>query len=138
ILDYNQLEEDDFWKDEDDALLGLAGVFDAYQRAELMGNKYREFDHLTDNATASAGNTGWRNLERDNHLPSDNLVLSFWTAYYTVVGRANRVIEKVNEIPEQVLAAPARERIVAEAAFLRAYAYYDLTAIWGDVPFYLS
>jgi len=138
IPDFNQLEEDDFWTDENDALLGLAGVFDAYQSAELMGQKYREFDHLTDNSTSAVGNTGWRNLERDSHLPSDNLVLSFWTAYYTVVGRANRVIEKVAEIPEQQLPTTAKQRIIAEASFLRAYAYYDLTALWGNVPFYLS
>lgn len=136
IPDFNQLEEDDFWNDESDALLGLAGVFDAYQVAELMGQKYREFDHLTDNATSSVGNTGWRNLERDSHLPSDNLVLSFWSAYYRVIGRANRVIEKAATIPTAGISEAARQRIVAEALFLRAYAYHDLTAIWGDVPFY--
>lgn len=133
--DPNNVTETVFWKDERDALLGLAGVFDVFQTNPLMGKKYREFDHLTDNSTTNQ-NQGWLSFETDTHTPSDNHVISFWTNFYKVVNRANDVMHKTADIPAEGISGESRVRIIAEAAFLRAYAYHDLVALWGDVPLY--
>ncbi len=135
--DPNNVTETVFWKDERDALLGLAGVFDVFQANALMGKKYREFDHLTDNSTTNQ-NQGWLSFETDTHTPSDNHVIAFWTNLYKVVNRANEVMRKTADIPAAGISEESRVRIVAEAAFLRAYAYHDLVSLWGDVPLYLE
>ena len=135
--DPNNATEETFWKTEQDALLGLAGVLDAYQSNNLMGKRYREFDHLTDNAT-TVNNQGWLEFENDTHTPSSDRVKSTWTSFYTVISRANEVMERTTALPEEVISAESRARIIAEAAFLRAYAYHDLVALWGAVPLYLE
>lgn len=134
IADPNWLEEENFYKTENDALLGLVGVFDAFQGRALMGKNYREFDIITDNATYRSGSE-WRDIESDLTTPTTAKVSAFWTDYYLIVSRANRVIDKVSSMSDNVFKNQSKVRIIAEAAFLRAYAYHDLTAIWGNVPF---
>lgn len=138
LTDPNNIAEDDFWVTERDAMMGLAGIFDAYQEQHLMGSFYREFDHITDNATTVQDTKRWLQFETDAQNPSVDLVSRFWVRYYTIISRANRVIDRVAKMPEAALQESARKRIIAEAKFLRAYAYYDLTAIWGNVPFYTT
>lgn len=138
LEDPNNMAETNFWKNEKDALLGLAGVYDVYQSNALMGRKYREFDHITDNAYRGNATGGWNNIDNDTHNAADAQVLSFWRSFYDVGARANEVIANVEKIPSSAISDASRKRIIAEAAFLRAYAYHDLTAIWGDVPLYLA
>jgi len=135
--DPNNATEETFWKTEADAMLGLAGVLDVYQSNDLMGKRYREFDHLTDNAT-TVNSQGWLEFENDTHTPSSPRIKGTWTALYTVINRANEVMVRTAALPEAVISAESRARIIAEAAFLRAYAYHDLVALWGDVPLYLE
>ncbi|GHB84904.1 membrane protein [Persicitalea jodogahamensis] len=59
-----------------------------------------------------------------------------WQNLYAVVGDANSVIANVRE--NQKLSESIRNRVLGESYFLRALAYYHLTALWGDVPFYLE
>ena len=61
---------------------------------------------------------------------------SIWQDLYGVVGDANSVIANVQDNPK--LSEPIKKRTLGEAYFLRALAYYHLTALWGDVPFYLD
>ena len=44
------------------------------------------------------------------------------------------VLEKVPEIPESEIDEGIRQRILAEAKFLRAYYYFDLVTMYGGVP----
>ncbi|NGM63089.1 RagB/SusD family nutrient uptake outer membrane protein [Sphingobacterium sp. SGG-5] len=137
LEDPNNMGEKNFWKTEQDALYGLAGVFSAYQVNALMGKKYREFDHVTDNAQTSQ-NQGWLDFELEAHHAQTGQVRNFWQNYYNVVHRANEVIRNVDIMPVEAISDESRKRIVAEAMFLKAYAYHDLTALWGDVPLYME
>lgn len=135
LTDPNNVVITNFYKSDLDALIGLAGVFDAYQSNNLMGKRYREFDHVTDNAYTFNGQ-GWQEIEGSVQTPSNNIVTAFWPAYYTVVSRANNVISSVSKMSSGSISDTNKARIIAEATFLRDYAYFDLTALWGDVPFY--
>lgn len=139
LQDPNNVVEDAFYKSETEALSGLAGIYDAFQSTSLMGKKYREFDHISDNATTVQNTGGWLDFETSAQAPTSSLVNTvLWPAYYTVVSRANSVVEKVSAMTDAQLTEESRKRIVAEASFLRDYAYHDLTALWGAVPFYTT
>jgi hypothetical protein len=131
----NQVSEKNFWVNEKDALAGLYGVYDAFQHNQLTGRFYSQFDNLSDNAYTNSGNN-WSDIESSNHTPANARIVNFWTQYYTIVNRANLVIDRVGAMPETAISEASRKRIVAEAMFLRAYAYLDLTTLWGNVPFY--
>jgi starch-binding outer membrane protein, SusD/RagB family len=57
-----------------------------------------------------------------------------WQDLYGVVGDANSVIANVQGNAR--ISEPIQQQVLGEAYFLRALAYYHLTSLWGDVPFY--
>ncbi|HVK97914.1 MAG TPA: RagB/SusD family nutrient uptake outer membrane protein [Flavisolibacter sp.] len=132
----NDVTDASFWKSEKDAVIGLNGVFDAFQVTNFAGQRYREFDLLTDNASMVNAQNGWGDIKASTHNSTTLAVENFWRAFYTVVARANYVIDKVEKMPSSAISDAAKKRIIAEASFLRAYVYHDLTSLWGDVPFY--
>ena len=136
LINPNDVTEEVFWRSEADAAIGLNGIFDAFQATNFVGQRYREFDLLTDNARMINSQNEWGFIKASTHNSTTLAIENFWLRYYTVVNRANYVIEKVSNMPSSAISENAGKRIIAEASFLRAYVYLDLIALWGDVPFY--
>jgi hypothetical protein len=67
--------------------------------------------------------------------PSNGYVSSTWNALYNTITRANDVIDKIG--PSEIITPALKTRLVGEAKFLRAYAYFYLVQLWGDVPLVL-
>lgn len=68
------------------------------------------------------------------HDSANALSNSIWQGWYRTIHRANIVIEKgatATAVPQAT-----RDRIVGEAKFLRAWAYYELATLFGGVPLY--
>lgn len=55
-----------------------------------------------------------------------------WSDLYTGISRANMAIKKIPDTPG--LAGAETSQLLAEARFFRAYAYYFLVRMFGDVP----
>lgn len=90
------------------------------------------FDHLTglasertENTTIGAGG---------GLLPGNALIQSFWSSLYAYIGRANTVINGAD--PYMTSMTTTAKQYLAEAHVLRAYYYYYLIGLWGDVPFF--
>lgn len=73
-------------------------------------------------------NTIVRNLQNTSDNPS---VSSHWTSYYRGIGNANVAIANV---PEIQMDDTRKSRLLGEARFLRAYYYFNLVRIFGEVP----
>ncbi|MFC4872323.1 RagB/SusD family nutrient uptake outer membrane protein [Negadavirga shengliensis] len=56
---------------------------------------------------------------------------TYWTSYYRGIANANLAIAK---IPEIEMDAAAQSRLLGEARFLRAYYYFGLIRIFGNIP----
>lgn len=61
-----------------------------------------------------------------------------WGQYYGMAGTATTVIENTKLMEEGTIDADSRKRIIAEAKFIRAYAYFDIVRFWGDAPMILD
>ncbi len=57
-----------------------------------------------------------------------------WNQFYTIIQNANVIIERVTE--NENLSEAGRDQSLGETLFLRSYAYYHLTNMFGDVPYY--
>lgn len=72
-------------------------------------------------------------FEANNLLPTNSLVLhSLWEPGYKYIYYANSVLEglsKSNQVSE-----PVKNQLEGEAKFLRAFCYFYLTNLFGDVP----
>ncbi|MDN3664602.1 RagB/SusD family nutrient uptake outer membrane protein [Algibacter miyuki] len=63
-------------------------------------------------------------------LPTNNFVLNYYTSSFETIYRANVIIEKLGIIED----AEAAAAIEGEAKFLRAYSYFNLVRLFGDLP----
>lgn len=59
-------------------------------------------------------------------------IVTNWSRLYQAINRANAVLDNVPLIEN--ISEEARTRILAEARFLRALAYFELVRGWGPVP----
>ncbi len=57
----------------------------------------------------------------------------YWTLYYRCIGRANTVLSNIDK-KESTIDETFLKRIEGEALFLRAYSYFNLVQLYGDVP----
>ena len=76
---------------------------------------------------------GWGSLAN----PSFTVNLSMWTWLYQTINAANAVIGRA-ENPDVRWTEAQKNRTVAEARLIRAWAYRHLTYSWGDVPLTLE
>ncbi len=62
---------------------------------------------------------------------------SLWQEWYAGIFRANNAIATMDNVTEWT-SAGKREKLLGEAHFLRAYFYFDLVRVFGDVPLILE
>ena len=72
-------------------------------------------------------------LKQPSPAPSNSVMSDVWSGSYRMINRANLVLSKAPGITDNTA---LRDRLVGEAKFLRAWAYFELVSQWGDVPVY--
>lgn len=74
------------------------------------------------------------NLEfaRNSLLADNSYVLSIWVRCYKLIYAANAAIEGVTASP--TISEPVKRQLTGEAKFLRAFCYFYLVNLYGDVP----
>lgn len=105
----------------------------------LYGNTLWIFGDVASDDAVKGGNAGDQadiNAINDFSAKSDNGVLNtYWKSTYETVSRANNAI---TNIPGISMDENLKNRLIAEAKFLRAYSYFSLTNIFGKVPLKLQ
>jgi hypothetical protein len=128
-----EFTETSYWRDAQDALDALTACYEHLSKDDyffgdeaLSDNAYNSGTGLLNvNAIASGGYDGANARVVDN-----------WSYYYTTIRRCNTVTVNIDRVPN--MDAALKRRIIAEARFIRAYAYFQLSAWYGDVPFYTN
>ncbi len=96
------------------------------------GGTWMMLEFATGLANTSLGQATNIYLVKDLINNSDNgYGNSFWTEYYTGISRANLAIEK---IPEINMDETDRQNYLATAKFFRAYYYFGLVRMFGNIP----
>ena len=76
---------------------------------------------------------GRRQQVNDFNMDSNNgMITAIWPRAYRIIGAANAGIKGVNLVGEP---AETLQPLHAEARFLRAFAYYHLVRVFGDIPY---
>jgi len=75
-------------------------------------------------------NSFWNTISNNPAMPAA------WNNNFNGIMRANTVISKLEERGGIVVDAALRNRLKAEAKFLRAFYYFDLVRIFGKVPIF--
>ena len=72
-------------------------------------------------------------LKQWTALPTNTYLNNTWEAYYRAIHRANTAISQLQEV---TFSEDVRDRFIAEAKFIRAYSYFILVKLYGDVPLF--
>ncbi len=115
-------------KDFQDAVIGIYTVLRVqYQDFWIFG------DLRSDNSWHALGNDAFLvSVNNFTMNSSANLMINSWRNYYSMINRANLVIKNIADADPAVVTN--KDRHLAEAKFLRAFAYFDAVRIWGDIP----
>lgn len=128
----NQINTQSFYKSQNDFEVALVGAYSTLQ--SLHGSNLHLFAEMaTDNADIQLANptSNELQLEEINFTASNTYVNSYWTTCYTLITRCNTIlgrIEGFGNINETV-----KKSIQGESLFLRAYAYFYLVRMFGEV-----
>ncbi|MDP5158794.1 MAG: RagB/SusD family nutrient uptake outer membrane protein [Flaviramulus sp.] len=132
---------DAYFQSDEDVLSGVIGIYDAFQGVNEntetnIGNFNRgvQFEHLlTEHRTDNTRNATLEGSKSDFHryIVEANNVESedYYASMYQAIFRANNVLNFISIADESNQA-----KYTAEAKFLRAYAYFKLVRLFGDVP----
>jgi len=132
--------EASFFKSENEfrtAVLGVyAGITDYYSASNSGGGfgsaELEAFYLPGDDLTM----TGSSPFEFFNGLTASNDKLKqIWKSSYIIIGRANKVIQKIAEAEEDVFTTPGLKNAnEGEALFLRSFAHFMLWNLFGTAP----
>lgn len=127
--------EANYYKTEEQALLAVAAVYDAYsvQNWQFVPTMS---DIFSDDAYAGGSNISdmsqWQEMEMFAMTPENNSSSDLWNRCYSGIYRANLYLQKQDGVEWETEGMKAR--LEAETLFLRAYFYWDLVRHFGYVP----
>lgn len=101
--------------------------------AGIFANNFSMLEMVTGTAKTETGqNTDLNNLIGLSYNGDNVFVTNWWNGPYSVIAQANLVLDKVPAITP--MDAAQKKRILGEAQFLRAWSYFYLVRLYGDVP----
>jgi hypothetical protein len=137
VLDTNSPTQESYFKTAAELEKGVNGAYSILRSTQLLGRSWHYFHSMRGGEV----NEGGPQLEGENRelliqaspQPVNAQVNNIWTGVYQIINRANLVIAKAPGVTDNIA---LRDRVVGEAKFLRAWAYFELVSQWGDVPMY--
>jgi hypothetical protein len=134
----NELVADTYFKSEAELLSGVNAVYAAWQGLHLYGREYFFIHDLRGDDMQPGGShlePHRRAVIEGYNDPANGVAEAVWLGFYRVIHRANVVIESAAK-PDVIASEEIVKRIVGEAKFNRAWAYFELVTLFGDVPLY--
>ncbi|BAV05548.1 outer membrane protein, nutrient binding [Filimonas lacunae] len=137
------------WKSDDDANSQVAGCYSLIRSAFNAACSFYTYGDLPTDYWGDVANGDYKNMYSVNWAISvsyaatgdPKLKLRVWTPFYTSVQQSNRCIHYLQQMPDEAFAGDTRKeqqarrnKYLAEAKFCRAFNYFYMSRVWGDVP----
>ena len=130
VVSPTQVADDNFWAQENDAILFLTGAYNALP----SWSNVIELDGFTDNGTVNS-QFDTRYIYADGSFdPQSAYSRGHWNNMFTAVARTNILLANIDRIPAVKIDPVRKARYIAEARFLRGVFYLQLVSMFGDVP----
>nr|WP_294875431.1 RagB/SusD family nutrient uptake outer membrane protein [uncultured Pedobacter sp.] len=140
--------DETFWKNESDANSAVAAGY-ALLRKSLNGSDglafYAYGDLPADEYTTTqyrfgdVANINWSISVPAAEIGDRMMILRRYDTFYSAIDQANRCIQKIPGIAEGEFSSTlVKDNLIGEAYFLRAFEYFYMARIWGDIPLVTS
>ncbi|MFB9057820.1 RagB/SusD family nutrient uptake outer membrane protein [Mariniflexile ostreae] len=129
-------ESDSFYSNQQEAEIALAGIYgviahdSAYGQGLILLNAGADEDYYNRRANENWGVSLFRNTQ------SDDESFNLWTNQYKAINLTNLFLESLNR--SSIESDEVYNALVAEARFLRALCYFNLSNFWEEIPLRLS
>lgn len=129
------LSPESFFNTTEDLQSVVNGGYSNIATEEFWGRKFTLSLLLrSDMVTIGDVTTSVRRIQVDefNMNGENGMIISFWPRSYQIIGAANNAIDGASIVPGE---PEEINPIVAQARFLRAYTYYHLVRVFGELPY---
>jgi starch-binding outer membrane protein, SusD/RagB family len=137
VLDENSPTQESYFKTAAELQNGVNAIYSSLRSAQLMGREWFFTHDMRGGETASGGvqleQPRAELLTQPSPSTVNSVMSDVWSGSYRMINRANLVLSKAPGVTDNT---SLRDRLVGEAKFLRAWAYFELVSQWGDVPMY--
>lgn len=144
----NSVVQENIYTDNASAIAALTAIYTNMMDANLptfTGNQSISLlsGLSADELTLYSGNTyptfvGYYTNSLSATSPTMSAGWEHWTALYKFVFKSNAAIEGLGSQAAEALNATVRQQLLGEAKFLRAFYYFYLVNLFGDVPLALT
>lgn len=131
----NELVEERYYENGQQLETGVNAIYSNLQVTGMYKRrKFFIYDALPGVVAPTAAAESWiPAMIGWNHGAGNSGLTLHWNTLYQGIKRANLVIEKAPNVEEGITESQ-RQELLGQARFLRAFHYYKLVALWGDVP----
>lgn len=136
IQPYSIVTSQSMWQDEGDATAGVAGVYNQFRNTFddqdfLFWFELRSGFWYFGESGGGAGSSNWTDLF-DNQLSASTTPGTNWENMYKTINGANLALKYIPDI--DFSDEDEKNSLLADAYFIRAFTYFALARIFGDVP----
>ena len=137
IINPNQPTVEVFWQNSEDAQQGVNAIYSTLHRGGISRWMPMLYTVRSDVGYSASP---WSDLANalDKFIQPDynfGPVADVWVDNYVGIFRANQVLDNVPAID---MDETLKSRLMGEAYFMRAFFYYNLASLWGNVPLMLE
>ncbi|MDD2798021.1 MAG: RagB/SusD family nutrient uptake outer membrane protein [Bacteroidales bacterium] len=133
-LDFVNPEE--YYRTNEELIYGLNGAYSTLRNTSYYGANFPlASEAFIDVLYSSNTNfTPYSNVNSTLGLANNATLMGMWAALYSTINHANVVISRAQGATGSTITESVRERVIAEAKFLRALTYFNLVRAWDEVP----
>ncbi len=121
-----------YFRNETDAVNTISGIYSLLEQEDYIAHAETTFDVPSDDYWRSGDHSEDEAIENLTYDASNPQVNYSWTWKYETVNRATNAIINIPKITN--ITPSVKTRSMGEAYFFRAFGYWRLMVIYGDVP----
>lgn len=127
----DQITQGNFYRTASDANLAVVSIYSVIGGTNWYGKSWMLTEIPSDNSTTGGNDPDFSPIDNFTISTDNGPLTEFWTERYRAIALANQVLHFV---PSIEMEAELKASYLAEARFVRAFAYFDLVRIYGGVP----
>ena len=130
------LTPETYFNNETELQTFLTGVYSPLMQEPFYGSDYLVTNGGGDDLSFYQRSNPVDGIVCNNANSGNSSIMKFWRLLYDGINRANMLLENADK--NATISETVRNRVKAEALFLRSFYYFNLVQGWGDVPMRLA
>lgn len=130
----SEISTENFYQTTSDLKLATAALYAGSPWADWTYSSYLTIGDVMSGNMILGWNDDAIQLNTFSVTGLNGAVIANWKSMYKVIAHCNTTINSINAKTPASVPDVYKNAALAEARFIRGYAYYNLAILWGDVP----